>query len=282
MRDRTRRRNGLVLLATREQRNRSSIRLALTAITAALVLAACGGSGGSASQPTRPRPSSSPSTTSTTQPPRVPTATVSLAPWALPRASARAVLVADGDHLLLLGGLDANRQTTAEVLRLDPKSGAVTKAGTLSAAVHDAAGALVAGAPTVFGGGNSTETAAVQAFGSDGTSRIVGHLPIPRSDLATATIGARTFIVGGYDGSSIRGTALATTDGISFTLLGDLPVPVRYPAVAALGTDVYVVGGSTAAGAVRTIQVLDTTTGSRAHDRRAPRDALRRGGRNRR
>ena len=66
----------------------------------------------------------------------------------------------------------------------------------------------------------------------------------PRSDLAAATVGARTFLVGGYDGSSIRATALATTDGATFALLGDLPVPVRYPAVAAVGTDVYVIGGS--------------------------------------
>ncbi len=239
-----------------------TLRLLAAGAGLALGLAACS-SGGSTPgvTPTRSTARRS-STTSTSVAPHVPVVKVSLAPWTLPRASARAVLVADGSRLLLLGGLDGNRQTTSEVLALDPATGTVAKVGALGAAVHDAAGALVNGAPMVFGGGNSTETAAVQAFGPDGGSHVVGRLPIPRSDLAAATLGARTFLVGGYDGSSIRATALATTDGMTFTLLGDLPVPVRYPAVAALGTAVYVIGGSTADGAVRTVQLLDTTTGT--------------------
>ncbi len=128
--------------------------------------------------------------------------------------------------------------------------------------MHDAAGALVAGMPMVFGGGNSTETAAVQAFAPDGSSRVVGRLPIPRSDLAAATIGAQTFLVGGYDGSSIRALR-ARDDGRRDA--SRCSATCRYrcgiPAVAALGSDVYVIGGSTASGAVRTVQVLDSTTG---------------------
>jgi hypothetical protein len=183
------------------------------------------------------------------------------APWTLPRPSAREVAVADRQQLLILGGLDGNRQTIAEVLRVDPRSGAVTPAGALGIAVHDAAAAVVGGVPMVFGGGNSRETAAVQGFGPGASSRVEGQLPIPRSDLSAVTVGRRTFLIGGYDGSSIRATVISTVDGRKYELLGDLPVPVRYAAVAAIGTDVYVIGGSNGGGAVREVQVLDTKTG---------------------
>ena len=189
---------------------------------------------------------------------------VASAPYALPRPSARAVLVAVGDHLLLLGGLDGAKRTTAEILRIDPAAAAVTAADALSVPVHDAAGGVVAGAPTVFGGGNATETAVVQRVGTDGKVSVIGQLPVPRSDLAAATIGARTFLVGGFDGAHLRAATIATTDGRTFQVLGDLTLPVRYAAVAALGTNVYVIGGTTtgdASGAVRTVQALDTATG---------------------
>ena len=190
---------------------------------------------------------------------------VSAAPFQLPRGSARAVLVADGDHLLLLGGFNTAKQTIAEILRIDPKTKSGRSAGSLNAAVHDAAGALVGGRVMVFGGGNGSETAGVQAVGTNGTVTTIGKLPIPRSDLATATVGGRTFILGGYDGSSVRATTIATTDGTTFQILGNLPTPVRYPAVAAVGSKIYAIGGTTtgnASGAVRAVQMLDTTTGA--------------------
>ena len=183
----------------------------------------------------------------------------------LPRGSARAVLVADAGGLLLLGGLDASKNTTAEILRIDPAAGTVADGGTLAVPVHDAAGATVAGRPTVFGGGNSSETAAVQAVAAGGRVEQIGRLPVPRSDLAAATVGGRVFLVGGYDGARVRATTISTSDGVAFQVLGDLPTPVRYAAVAPLGREVYVIGGTTtgtAAGAVRAVQALDTTTGA--------------------
>ncbi|MBK5287124.1 MAG: hypothetical protein JJE46_01530 [Acidimicrobiia bacterium] len=190
---------------------------------------------------------------------------MSTAAFSLPRGSARAALVADGDHLALLGGFDSAKRTIAGVLRIDPVARTVADGGALPAAVHDTAGALIHGRPTAFGGGNGSETGTVQAVDAGGRGVTVGTLPIPRSDLATATIGDRTFIVGGYDGASVRASTLATTDGTTFQTLGDLPVPVRYPAVAAVGSEVYVIGGTTtgnADGAVRAVQILDTATGA--------------------
>ena len=88
-----------------------------------------------------------------------------------------------------------------------------------------------------------------------------GSSAIPRSDLSAVTVGRRTFLVGGYDGSKIRDGA-RNDRRREFALLGDLPVPVRYAAVAAVGTDVYVIGGSNGGGAVRHVQALDTKTGA--------------------
>ena len=87
-------------------------------------------------------------------------------------------------------------------------------------------------------------------------------LPRLTPDLGAVTVGDRTYLVGGYDGNSIRATTIATTDGAAFSLLGDLPVPVRYPAVAAEGTNVVIFGGMTGAGATKAVQVLDTQTGA--------------------
>lgn len=247
---------------------RSRRAFALTAVLG-VAFAACGGNSapGAATKSAPPhRPATSTSTSnakssSTSTPPQVGTVSVTTARWTLPRPSAREVVIADRGHLLVLGGLDGSRQTTADVMRIDPRSGSVTSVGTLGTAVHDAAGAVVGGVPMVFAGGNRSETGAVQAFGPGATSRTVGRLPIPRSDLSAVTVGRRTFLVGGYDGSVIRATVISTTDGATFALLGDLPVPVRYPAAAAIGTSVYVIGGSNGGGGVRTVQVLDTKTG---------------------
>ena len=232
-------------------------------MTAALGIAvsACS-SGSNAPAHTANTAAPQPSTTSTSTAPKVPTVTVTPASWTLPRPSAREVVVADGDQLFLLGGLDGNRQTIADVLRIDLRSGSATRAGALGTAVHDAAGALVGGVPMVFGGGNSAETAAVQTFGPGASSRTVGRLPIPRSDLSAATVGGRTFLIGGYDGATVRKSVIATTDGVAFSVLGDTPVPVRYAAVAAVGTDVYVIGGSNGGVGTRAVQVLDTRTGA--------------------
>ena len=235
----------------------------------AVLLGACSsGSGNASPSTTTGRHPASPtvaSTETTTAPTHPPIVTVSAAAFSLPRGSARAALVADGDHLWLLGGFDGAKRTIAGVLRIDPAAGSATDGGALPTAVHDTAGALIHGLPTTFGGGNGSETGTVQAVDAGGKGVTIGTLPIPRSDLATATIGDRTFIVGGYDGAKVRATTLATTDGSNFQLLGDLPVPVRYPAVAAVGTEVYVIGGTTtgnASGAVRAVQILDTATGT--------------------
>jgi N-acetylneuraminic acid mutarotase len=133
--------------------------------------------------------------------------------------------------------------------------------------VHDAAGARVGDKVLVFGGGGPSEngTPDVQSVPASGTATIVGKLPQSRSDHVAATVGAKTYVLGGYDGAAIVAGVLSTTDGTSFTTVGTLPVPVRYPAVAVVGKSVYLFGGvenSQAGTDTNAVQKLDTTTGA--------------------
>jgi N-acetylneuraminic acid mutarotase len=74
-----------------------------------------------------------------------------------------------------------------------------------------------------------------------------GQLPVPRSDLAAATIGSTTYILGGFTGSALPRRILATTDGRHFRTVGALRQGVRYPAVTTYHGQVWVIGGLLAA-----------------------------------
>lgn len=187
------------------------------------------------------------------------------AAWRLTAPRSRAVAVVDGSRVLVLGGL-AGGSSTASVLRIDPDAGAVVHAGLLAEAVHDAAGAMVAGAARVFGGGGASTTDAVQTYDPSG-SRVTARLPRPRSDLAATGVDGTAYIAGGFDGTRLSPYVVSTTDARVFRIAGTLATAVRYPAVAALGAAVYVIGGSTAttessaAGQVDLVQRFDPATG---------------------
>lgn len=234
--------------------------LAAALLTCGLALGACGGSG-------------RPSTTATTaaKAPAPAAASVTLAasavPWTLPAPVSRAVVLAEGADALILGGLTRGDVSTAAVERIDPASGAGSRIGSLGLAVHDAAGAFLGGRSLVYGGGSSTTVATVQAF-SGATTTTVGRLPEPRSDLGAAVVGNRAYLLGGFDGSRLVPSVVATTDGSTFTSAGQLSQPVRYPAVAVGGGYVWVVGGdlgtaenATTGGQTDDIQRFDPATG---------------------
>jgi YVTN family beta-propeller protein len=193
-----------------------------------------------------------------------------LAPWRLPAPVSRAVVLRSGDRITVLGGLATGDVSTAAIWSLDPLSGRARRAGELSAAVHDAAGAELDGRAFVFGGGSLSTVGTVQAF-SAGRATVVGSLPVARSDLAAAVVGRRAYVLGGFDGTSLVRDILETTDGTHFRLAGELAQPVRYPAVAAAGGAIWVVGGqlgtseSTSTGGQTTdIQRFDPATGRTA------------------
>jgi hypothetical protein len=175
----------------------------------------------------------------------------------------RTVTVRNGGSVVIAGGLDASGSTVGGVFVLNPTSGHLAELGSLATAVHDATGVMIGTRLFVFGGGSATSSDVVQAFDlATRTGAVVGHLPHPLSDLASATIGGTTYLVGGYDGRIPRREIYATTDGLRFRLVGRLPLGLRYPAVAAVGDTVIVAGGTSTRGASSTVYAFDPSSGA--------------------
>jgi len=154
------------------------------------------------------------------------------------------VVLPDGNGFVVLGGLVIGDTSTSRILQVDPVSGGSRIAGHLALAVHDGAGAEIGNRFFVFGGGSTTSVALVQAWNA-GSAGEVARLPEARSDLSAATLQGTTYIVGGFDGSAMTPTVLATTDGVALRPVANLAIPVRYAAVAALGSTLWVMGGVT-------------------------------------
>jgi hypothetical protein len=230
-----------------------------------VVAAACTRAGPAGQFPAAAHPASRPALA-----PQSPAASARLAleitpaAYQLPSGIAREVVLAQGSGLLIAGGLTQRAATTDAIAVLDPATGKLTLAGRLATPTHDAAGAIVAGRPYVFGGGVRASAAGVQALGPHRTATVTGRLPGPRSDSAALTLGDTAYLLGGYDGTSYDANVLATTDGDHFRTVATLPVPVRYPAVAGAGSQIWVFGGQTAAGPSDVIQQVDLATGRTA------------------
>ena len=193
-----------------------------------------------------------------------------MAPYRLPAPiSAESVVGLPGGPLIL-GGLDSGESSVSGVFQLDPASGKLREAGSLSGPLHDAAAAVLGNRVLVFGGGTEASSDEVQALPlSDGTvsakasAESTGRLPTVRSDLSAVTLGGRVYVLGGYDGTAPLDSVLATADGSSFEEVATLPQPARYIAVAALGGKIYGFGGELANGeASDAIRVVDPRTGT--------------------
>jgi hypothetical protein len=149
--------------------------------TLALAVAACGGTGsgnhaaGTAASTTSQPLTPSPITNAVEL-------KVAMTSWQLPAPIANEVLITDGSHLTVLGGLDATKLSTKSIVRLNPTSGTTLATGALSEAVHDSAGVRIGNNILVLGGGGPSEngTADAQLVGPDGHASVVGKMPKPR------------------------------------------------------------------------------------------------------
>jgi DNA-binding beta-propeller fold protein YncE len=229
-------------------------------------------SAGSATPPARPGQAGSPLSTRSGRTVSPPPMALQLtpAPYQLPAALSREVVLPAANGLLIAGGLTPQGTTTDTVVRLDPVTGATSVVARLAAATHDAAGAVLGGRAFLFGGGTAASVPTVQVFtsgagpGIGGDPAIVGRLPVARSDASAVTAGSVAYVIGGYHGTSPDPDVLATTDGWHFRVAARLPVPVRYPGVATGAGEIWVFGGQTAAGATDVIQRIDPATGAAA------------------
>jgi outer membrane protein assembly factor BamB len=171
---------------------------------------------------------------------------------------------------LILGGLDSSSNSVSGVFQLDRASGRLHDAGALAGPLHDAAAAVLGNRVLVLGGGTSTSTDAVQTLpapggrvASDATAETTGTLPTVRSDLSAVSLGGRTYVLGGYDGSEPIDSVLATEDGAAFTEVARLRAPARYMAIARLAGHIYAFGGETGnGGASDAIQEVDPNAGT--------------------
>ena len=197
-----------------------------------------------------------------------------VAPWTLPSAVSRPVVLAagGGSSLVVAGGLLAGGDSATAIDELNPLSGSLTRIGTLAAATHDASGAVLGGTGFIFGGGSAAPSSLVQRMtalrsgGSQAPASSVAQLPQARADGVTVVIGRRAYVLGGYSGGANGDRAvLSTTNGGHFKKVATLSVAVRYPAAAAVGNDIYVFGGDAVTAAsgrpVRTIQSVNVSTG---------------------
>jgi hypothetical protein len=163
--------------------------------------------------------------------------------WHLPGPLSRSVAIRADSRVLLAGGLEPGDHSTDQVLTLDLGHGVVGRRGRLAEPLHDSAGAVLAGRPTVIGGGGATELSDVQRLDAHHQWHVVGHLPGVRSDLSVVSTSAGGFVLGGYDGRSSPTEILRTSDGRQFQAAGALPSGLRYSGVAVADGSVWVLGG---------------------------------------
>jgi hypothetical protein len=229
--------------------------LALVVVGVAVWFAAHPHGGASHDTASHDRPASAPTALRPSQdkaaPASLPAAESGLLPWHMAEPVSREVVAAGSPgQLIVLGGLTAGSASADAVYAVRTATGAARRIGRLTAPLHDAAAAVSGGRALVFGGGSPATVGTVQSFPlpGGGSAAAVGSLPAPRSDAQAVTIGATTYLVGGYDGSKPDAGVLATTDGRTYLRVATLPVPVRYPAVAALGGQIYAFGGQAITG----------------------------------
>jgi hypothetical protein len=181
----------------------------------------------------------------------------------LPTAEQDAAAVAVSPHtFLLIGGINQGETSLASIV--SATSSRAHTIGSLTAALHDASASYASGAAYLFGGGVVSSYPQITRINADGTTQPAGELPTSASDVASATIAATVYIVGGYTGVTPLRTILAWRPGGQPRVAGLLPKPLRYAAVAAVGGALVIVGGTSAESASRDIYRFDPSTGKLA------------------
>jgi len=195
---------------------------------------------------------------------------VTPAPYQLPAAVSREVVLPGAGGLLVAGGLTPSGASANTVTTLDPVTGATRQIGRLAQATHDAAGVMLGGRVFVLGGGTAASVPTVQAFSPGGQAAVVGQLTRARSDSSGVSAGPVGYVLGGYDGATLDPQVLATTDGQHFRVAARLAVPVRYAGATALDGLIWVFGGQAETGATDVIQRVDPATGAASVAGRLP------------
>lgn len=195
------------------------------------------------------------------------TARSAITRWRLPAPVYRTVAATIGNAAFILGGLDSAGITIASVDRFSPSSGGARLAGQLAQPTHGAAAVAIGDRVIVFGGASTYVYSTIQSYNPSTEKTVVAALlPSPRADLAAATTGLRTALLGGFNGYGALSSVLVGHGIAGFRTVAQLPVAVRYPAVAVVGNDAYLFGGLLSGGEysgsfTADIQQVNMTTG---------------------
>lgn len=237
--------------------------IVVAVIVVPVVLLTGGGGGKKAAGGHSTTTTTTKSATTTTTPPAQ--MVVATAPWHLPVPLSRSVVLTINTNLGIFGGLTTGA-TSHNDYEIGLPSGIATTIGTMPAPVHDAGGAVIGSTYFVFGGGGTTETAAIQRFSFTDSTHLTGSvvtaLPAKRAEMGTTTYGGQTYLVGGFDGKAWLPSILSTADGLTFAAVAQLNTAVRFAAVAALDDKLFVIGGELSPNAAdsTTVQELNLST----------------------
>ena len=169
----------------------------------------------------------------------------------LPAALAKSAAVAlPGGRLLVLGGTGSNAILAGTPARL-------RVIGHLPASTHDDAAVLSGRSAVLYGGGEAVSQPTVLRIDpASGRVRTLHPLDEPLSDLGAATVGGKTYLVGGYTGAKYASAILRVGPRDRTTTVARLPVGLRYAGVAALDGKIYIAGGLTPSGESRAVYVF--------------------------
>jgi YVTN family beta-propeller protein len=176
------------------------------------------------------------------------------APVQLPAAAPLA-----GDGALVMGGLDSADASSSAIVRVSGRS--ARQAGSLPAALHDAAAATIGSRTLFMGGGNAgSSSGAINLVSPGGVTTRIGSLPKAASDVAAASVDGAIYVVGGYDGANPLDTIVRVTPSGRSSVVAHLPHPVRYAAVTAVGNALVIAGGTVGTSATDAIYSFDPST----------------------
>jgi hypothetical protein len=247
---------------------KTSVSRFLGLVAACVVLGGCGSGASIAARTSTPataRPAPGSASVARSAAPSVATTwtlRAASAKWRLPTPISREVVFVAGSELVVAGGLTTSGASSDAVLLLDPGSGATQPEGRLARAVHDAAGAVLAGQRVVFGGGSTSSVATSVLKTTDGRSFIrIGSLPVPVRYPAIAVLGNIIWVFGG-DGTDGPTDVIQRMDVHSGTAAGAgrLPSPLTDASALVLHGSIYICGGLTSTGATDVIRRFDSAT----------------------
>jgi hypothetical protein len=188
------------------------------------------------------------------------------APYQLPTALFREVVLPGADGLLILGGrmfvLGGGTASSAPTVQAFTQGTQAAVVGQLGRARSDSGGVSAGPVGYVVGGYDGTILDPQVLATTDGRHfRVAARLPVPVRYAATAAVAGLIWVFGGE-------TAAGATDAIqrvdpatgAAAVVGHLPQPVQGAAVISLDGRIYVAGGATAHGTSRAVFRFDPAT----------------------